>query len=109
MCLLLASSLYQTEGAIFSPQQVGQQARQGGLIPPAPAGCVEVGGDGQVDVWQKAREETQSQRHKNMQRQLLSRLFRKHKFLIFFNLQYVAIILSQNLILTRTLKYFLVH
>lgn len=58
-------STYQTEGAVFSPQQVGQQARQSGLIPPAPAGCVEVGRDGQVDVRQKSSDETHSQRHKD--------------------------------------------
>lgn len=57
-----AVSTYQTEGAIFSPQQVGQQTRQGGLIPPAPPGFVEVGRDGQVDVRQKAKEETDTQR-----------------------------------------------
>ncbi len=74
---------YQTEGAIFSPQQVGQQARQGGLIPPAPAGGVEVGGHGQVDVRQKASEETNSQRHKNTQRQLLSRLWAKQILNVF--------------------------
>ena len=72
------SSMYQTEGAVFSPQQVGQQAGQSGLIPPAPAGCVEVGGDGQVDVWQKACEETHSQRHQAMQRQLLLRSHGTH-------------------------------
>lgn len=68
-------STYQTEGAIFSPQQVGQKTRQGGLISPAPPGFVEVGGDGQVGVWYKAKEETHTQRQKATQRQLLLRLF----------------------------------
>lgn len=72
MCLWWGST-YQTEGAIFSPQQVGQQTRQGGLIPPAPPGFVEVGGDGQVEVWQKANEETHAQRQKATHRQLLLR------------------------------------
>lgn len=65
------SSTYQTEGAIFSPQQVGQQTRQGGLIPPAPPRFVEVGGDGQVDVGQKADEEAHPQGQKATRRQLL--------------------------------------
>lgn len=67
------SSVYQTEGAIFSPQQVGQQTPQGGLIPPAPPGSVQVGGDGQVDVGQKADKEAHAQGQKATQRQLLLR------------------------------------
>lgn len=67
--------MYQTEGAVFSPQQVGQQTRQRGLIPPAPPGFVEVGGDGQVDVGQKADEEAHTQGQKATQRQLLLRTF----------------------------------
>lgn len=65
------ANTHQTERAIFSPKQVCQQTWQGGLVSPAPTGCVEVGWDGQIDVWQKASEETQSQRYKDMQSELL--------------------------------------
>lgn len=76
-----ASNTYQTECAIFSSQQVGQQTRQGGLVTPAPAGCVEVGWNRQVDVRQEASEETESQRYKATQRQLLF----KYKDKMFLN------------------------
>lgn len=65
--------MYQTEGAVFHPQEVGQQTRQGGLIPPAPPGFVEKRGDGQVDVRQEANKETYSQSYETRHRQLLSR------------------------------------
>lgn len=76
-----ASNTYQTECAIFSSQQVGQQTRQGGLVTPAPVGCVEVGWNRQVDVRQEASEETESQRYKATQGQLLF----KYKDKMFLN------------------------
>lgn len=62
---------HQAEGAILGPQQVGQQPRQGGLVPPAPAGLVEEGGHGQVDVGGEAQEETQGERQQATYRQFL--------------------------------------
>lgn len=99
-----ASSTYQTEGAIFSPQQVGQEAQQGGLIPPAPAGCVEVGGDGEVGVWQKASEETHSQGHKTTPRQLLPRW--KNNFFQPTACSVILCLYRWVLRLTGTLNYF---
>lgn len=66
-----ASCTYQTEGAVLGPQQVGQQTWQVGLVPPAPAGSVEVGWDGEVNVRQKTSDETQTQWHKATKRELL--------------------------------------
>lgn len=53
---------------------MGQQTGQGGLVPPAPAGGVEVGRDGEIDVRDKTSDETKSQRHKAQKRQLLFKL-----------------------------------
>ena len=64
--------MYQAEGAVFSPQQVGEEAREVGLVSPAPAGRVEARGDGKVDVGHEPGDETHSQGHQEAERQPLT-------------------------------------
>lgn len=63
--------MYQTEGAIFSSEQVCEEAVERRLVSPAPASSVEVGGNGQVDVGHKASQETHPQRHQTNKGQTL--------------------------------------
>ncbi len=62
---------YQAEGAVFSSEQVCEEAVERCLVSPAPASSVEVGGNGQVDVGHKASQEARPQRHQTKEGQTL--------------------------------------
>lgn len=72
-----AACTYQAERAVLGPQHVGEQTWQGGLVPPAPAGRVEVRWDRKVKVRQKTSQETQTQRHEATKRELLFKIHSK--------------------------------
>lgn len=68
---MVSQCLYQAEGAVFSSEQVCEEAMDRRLVSPAPASSVEVGGNWQVDVGHKASQKTRPQGHQIKEGQTL--------------------------------------